>query len=122
AKSAKLKYEDAIQPVVLAGDRAALKHAIAEVLLNAIQANLSDAKVAVSALLESDSTGTNWVHIDVHDNGDGFSAAAMKKVPEPFFTTRNVGLGLGLTVTRKIIETLQGRLTIGAHQNGAHGV
>ena len=52
------------------------------------------------------------MHIDILDNGAGFSAEALEKVPEPFFTTRNVGLGLGMTVSRKIIETHRGRLSI----------
>jgi nitrogen fixation/metabolism regulation signal transduction histidine kinase len=46
------------------------------------------------------------------DNGPGFSPEALRKVPEPFFTTRNVGLGLGLAVTRKIIETHNGKLEV----------
>jgi nitrogen fixation/metabolism regulation signal transduction histidine kinase len=43
-------------------------------------------------------------------------------VPSPFFTTRNVGLGLGLTVSRKIIETHHGRLEIVPPQSGQSGV
>ena len=35
-----------------------------------------------------------------------------KKVPSPFYTTRNVGLGLGLAVSQKIIETHHGKLEI----------
>ena len=52
------------------------------------------------------------VHIDITDNGNGFSPEAVLKAPSPFFTTRTVGLGLGLCVTRKIVEVHQGRLTI----------
>ena len=45
---AKLTYENGEQPVTIAGDRVALKHAMAEVLLNALQANGSDGKIEVS--------------------------------------------------------------------------
>ena len=44
--------------------------------------------------------------------GGGFSAEAAQNASAPFFTTRNVGLGLGLTVTRKIIETHHGKMEI----------
>lgn len=113
-KSGKLTYDNGAHPVILTGDRHALRHALAEVLLNAIQANAADAKVAVRSKTESDPRGMEWVHIEVVDNGAGFSNEAAEKAPAPFFTTRTVGLGLGLCVTRKIVETHLGRLTIPA--------
>jgi nitrogen fixation/metabolism regulation signal transduction histidine kinase len=112
ARSAKLQFENGGQPIVLAGDRAALRHALSEVLLNAIQANPADARIKIKATTESDDQGHDWVHIDVADNGTGFSAEAAQKVPTPFYTTRTVGLGLGLCVVRKVVETHQGRLSI----------
>jgi signal transduction histidine kinase/DNA-binding NarL/FixJ family response regulator len=121
-KSAKLKQESLSQPIILAGDRAALKHAMAEVILNALQANPSDAKVGIRARMETGGGDIPWVHVEVQDNGAGFTTEAMKKVPEPFFTTRNVGLGLGLTVAQKIIETHHGKLIIPTAQNGEHGL
>jgi signal transduction histidine kinase/CheY-like chemotaxis protein len=111
-KSANLKIDKRDQPIILAGDRAALKHAVAEVMLNALQANPNNAKVEVRTHLDSGERGSHWVHIDILDNGPGFSPEALKKVPEPFYTTRNVGLGLGLAVSRKIIETHHGKLEV----------
>jgi len=61
------------------------------------------------------STGTNGkqgVNVEIRDSGSGFTAEAARRAPEPFFSTRNVGLGLGLTVTRKIIEEHKGRVEI----------
>lgn len=114
AKSGKLNYENGTHPIILSGDRQALRHALAEVFLNALQANATEAKVAVRAQTESDAHGTEWVHIEVVDNGAGFTPEAAQKAPTPFFTTRTVGLGLGLCVTRKIVECHLGRLTIPA--------
>ncbi len=118
ARTSKLKQEAAEQPIILAGDHAALRHAFSEVFLNALQANPSDPKIAVKSLMDTDVAGSRWVHIDVEDNGAGFTPEALKKVPEPFFTTRNVGLGLGLTVSRKIIETHHGKLAILPAESG----
>ena len=42
AKAAQLKYDAGSKPIVITGDRAALKHALAEVMLNALQANPAD--------------------------------------------------------------------------------
>jgi signal transduction histidine kinase/DNA-binding NarL/FixJ family response regulator len=122
-KSAQFKYEDEDKPIVMTGDRAALKHALAEVILNALQANPSDPKIGVR--LHADSNGNGIVHdlqIEVQDNGVGFSPEAVQKAPSPFFTTRNVGLGLGLTVSRKIIETHHGKLEILPRKTGQSGI
>ena len=43
---------------------------------------------------------------------DPVNDVAARKVPSPFYTTRNVGLGLGLAVSQKIIETHHGKLEI----------
>ena len=48
----------------------------------------------------------------MRDTGPGFTAEAAERATEPFFSTRNVGLGLGLAVTRKIIETHHGKIEI----------
>ena len=112
ARGAKLLYEDGTPAILLSGDRAALRHAFAEVFLNALQANPGGPKVRVTSKVETDPQGGQRVHIDVADTGEGFTADAARKVPTPFFTTRTVGLGLGLSVVRKVLETHQGRLVI----------
>ncbi len=121
-KVPKLDYENGIHPIILTGDRAALKHALSEVMLNALQANPSDPKIAVRAHADTGTNGIHDVHIEIQDNGAGFSPDPRQKIPTPFFTTRNVGLGLGLTVSRKIIETHHGKLEIVTPQTGHPGV
>jgi len=117
-----LQYETGGQAFTLNGDRAGLKHALAEVMLNAVQANPPMPKVKVSTHADTDVAGKRWVHIEIQDSGAGFTKEAARKVPEPFFTTRNVGLGLGLAVSRKIIETHQGRLKIADPRVGQSGL
>jgi nitrogen-specific signal transduction histidine kinase/DNA-binding NarL/FixJ family response regulator len=122
AKAAPLKYDPPSKPITLPGDRAALKHALAEVMLNALQANLADAKIGILVRTESSGNGLQVLQLEVQDNGGGFTPEAAKKAFVPFFTTRTVGLGLGLTVARKIIETHRGRLEIVAPKSGQNGV
>src|SRR5262245_58123826 len=123
-KAAQLKYETGSTPVVVTGDRPALKHALAEVMLNALQANPADPKIGVRLRAEPAVSGGQGqgVQIEVQDNGAGFSPEAAKSAADAFFTTRNVGLGLGLTVSRKIIETHNGKLEIVTPATGHAGV
>ena len=126
AKAPKLEYKNGLRPVILTGDRAALKHALSEIMLNALQANPSDPKIGVSVHADSGSNGNGMQHhdvqIEIQDNGTGFTSEAGQKVLAPFFTTRNVGLGLGLAVSRKIIETHHGKLEIVDSKSGRSGL
>jgi signal transduction histidine kinase len=121
AETAQLRCEKSGKPLFVTGDRAALKHALAEVMLNALQANPKEAKIDVRLRAEGDNNHQD-LQIEVQDNGSGFTAEAAKQAPAPFFTTRSVGLGLGLTVSRKIIETHHGKLEILPPQSGKAGV
>jgi nitrogen-specific signal transduction histidine kinase/DNA-binding response OmpR family regulator len=110
-EGARLKFESNGKPIVVYGDRPALKHAFSEILLNALQANPKSPQIDVRLSPGSDASHQE-VTIEVQDSGAGFSAEAARKIPSPFYTTRNVGLGLGLAVSRKIIETHHGKLEI----------
>ena len=121
-KSAQLRYDSSNKPIILNGDRAALKHALTEVMLNALQANPTDPKVGIHLHTDSNGTGLKALAIEVQDNGGGFSPEAIQHAPTPFFTTRNVGLGLGLAVSRKIVETHNGKLEIVPSKAGQAGM
>lgn len=91
----------------LAGDRKALRHALGEVLLNALQA--APEKPATEARLSRDSV---TLRIEIRDRGAGFSPESASRGTEAFFSTRAVGLGLGLTVCRRVMENHGGRIEI----------
>jgi signal transduction histidine kinase/CheY-like chemotaxis protein len=122
AEAAKLHYVTEANGLCITGDRAALKHALSEIMLNALQANPKKPTVDVHLQTGPGKSGGQDLQIEVQDNGSGFTAEAAKKVPSAFYTTRNVGLGLGLTVSRKIIETHHGRLEIVPPKSGHAGV
>ncbi|SPE54367.1 Multi-sensor signal transduction histidine kinase [Verrucomicrobia bacterium] len=120
AKGAKFSFDSGPKPVVVSGDRTALRHALVEVMLNALQANPADPRIGVR--LQAGSNGEGSLQIEVQDNGAGFSPEAVQKAFEPFFTTRNVGLGLGLTVSRKVLDVHRGKVEIVPPKSGSSGV
>ena len=50
--------------------------------------------------------------ITVSDSGRGLPPADLPKVFDPYFTTRRTGTGIGLAISRNIIEGLGGRITV----------
>jgi signal transduction histidine kinase/DNA-binding NarL/FixJ family response regulator len=117
-----LQFEASGEPLTVSCDRQGMQHAFAEIILNALQANTQSCQVHVRARSETDSSGSRWAQIEVQDSGSGFSPEAADKASEPFYTTRKVGLGLGLAVTNRIIQTHAGKMEIPPPRNGAPGL
>ena len=111
-KSARLKYHQEKKPIIISGERLALKHAFSEIMLNALQANVGDASIGVTMETDATAAGPACVRVEVRDNGPGFRPDVARRLPRPFETSRTVGLGLGLCVSRKIFELHQGKLEI----------
>ncbi|WP_399425417.1 ATP-binding protein [Vibrio campbellii] len=62
----------------------------------------------------------NNCDILISDNGPGMSEQALAKVFDPFFTTKPEGLGLGLTISKRILESYQGSLSAYNHNTYNH--
>jgi signal transduction histidine kinase len=122
ARKGQLQHDSGNPTTVVTGDRAALKHALAEVFLNALLANPADPRTTVRWQVEANGKGLRVLQLEVQDNGAGFTPEATKRAFEPFFKTRTVGVGLGLTVAHKIIETHRGKVEIVAPKSGQGGV
>ena len=56
--------------------------------------------------------------IEVRDRGPGFTGAALENALVPFYSTKETGTGLGLTLCREIVEAHGGRLRIANREGG----
>jgi nitrogen-specific signal transduction histidine kinase len=121
-KSARLKYQQEGDPIIISGERSALKHAFSEIMLNALQANVGNASIGVTMETESSTNGHACVRVEVKDNGPGFREETTRHWPRPFESGRTVGLGLGLCVTRKIVEMHHGKLEIVPSSESPSGI
>jgi nitrogen fixation/metabolism regulation signal transduction histidine kinase len=121
-RASRLNFDAPSPTPVLEGDRPSLRHALTEIFINALQANVIDAKVGVRVLTEGAGTPAGDITIEIQDNGPGFSPELLEKALEPFFTSRNVGLGLGLAVAKKIVETHGGKLSLANSADSHSGI
>ncbi|MEN8149185.1 MAG: ATP-binding protein [Planctomycetota bacterium] len=102
--------EDELPAVLLAEEP--LKQIVVNLVMNAVQASKRGAEVRVRASAVDDG-----VEMVVEDDGPGIPPADRERVFEPFFTTREAGTGLGLSVVRKIVEGHGGLIEIDAGEN-----
>jgi signal transduction histidine kinase len=86
-------------PLMVHGNSAALEQLLLNLLLNAAAALPKEGSASVDARLIDDA-----VVITVRDDGRGISPDEMDQVFNPFFTTREDGTGLGLTIVRRIAD------------------
>ena len=96
ADAGKLQFENGGNPVVITGDRAALKHALAEIMLNALQANPKEPKIGVTLHTDAQRGGGPDVQIEVQDNGVRLHRRGRAKSARAVFHHAQRGLGPGL--------------------------
>ena len=94
----------------VAGDRVQLQQVILNLLLNASDAmsNVDDRPRQLVIRTERDEG--DCVRLTVQDAGLGFEGQAVDKLFEAFYTTKSGGMGIGLSVSRSIIESYHGRI------------
>ena len=101
------------------GDSIQLQQCVLNLVMNAFDAitDVNPDRRGVTVKVAPEKTG--WVAVSVCDSGAGIDPAVANRLFEPFVTTKSEGMGLGLLVTRSIVESHGGR--IWATPNTDHG-
>jgi PAS domain S-box-containing protein len=112
-----LDLAPAFPPVV--GDRVQLQQVVLNLVMNAIEAMASVTSRPRTLVIRSERHEGDMVRLAVHDTGVGIAASDVDRVFGAFFTTKPAGMGMGLSISRSIIEAHGGRLWAAA--NEPHG-
>jgi signal transduction histidine kinase len=104
-------------PKVL-GDQVLLRQCILNLMMNAFESlTKTDSEIrTVTIGLAPERPG--WIAVRVSDNGAGVQASVADRLFEPFVTTKADGMGLGLVVTRSIVEEHGGQISVTAKAGG----
>ena len=90
-------------------DRVYLSRIFTNLITNAKQAEREGVKSIINLDVE---LFNKKVVINVEDNGSGIPKDKLEQIFEPNFTTKNSGMGLGLTMVRKMIEEYKGEISV----------
>ena len=97
-------------PRVMA-DPIQLQQVIFNLVRNAIEAMSSTAAGSRVLQLRSEVTETGECIVAIEDSGSGIEPETLKRIFEPFFTSKSKGMGMGLSICRSIVEAHGGRLS-----------
>ena len=99
------------------GDRVQLQQVILNLILNAIE-SMGDNEPR-DLLIETQENDGGNILVSVSDSGPGLNPATVNRIFEPFYSTKQGGMGIGLSICRSIIEAHEGK--IWARQNNPRG-
>jgi two-component system sensor kinase FixL len=94
----------------ISGDRVQLQQVILNLVMNAVEASAQAGENSHELVVKSEKSGTDQVTVAVTDTGMGIDPDKLDKLFHPFFTTKPNGMGMGLPISRSIIEAHGGRL------------
>jgi FixJ family two-component response regulator/signal transduction histidine kinase len=94
----------------ITGDRVQLQQVILNLLLNALEAMSGVDDRPRRLVISTERDAGDHVRLTVLDSGTGFHPRDLDRLFEAFYTTRTDGMGMGLAISRSIIESHQGRL------------
>lgn len=92
------------------GDRVQLQQVVLNLIMNAIEAMNTRKQGPRELLIRISPDSAQSVHIEIRDSGIGVSEDSLSRIFEPFYTTKAQGTGIGLSISRSIIEAHNGRL------------
>ena len=109
AETAGLTLRTELTPdtVYIEGDVFALGRVYRNLILNAIQATAPGGLIVVATEAQAES-----VQVRIYDTGCGIPAERLSQIFEDFVTTKRRGLGLGLAISKKIVEQLGGKISV----------
>jgi signal transduction histidine kinase len=103
-----VEVSPAVKRVV--GDRIQLQQCILNLVLNGLDAVVESKSEQREITIKIASEKPGWAGISVRDSGTGIDPSVTNRLFEPFVTTKSNGMGLGLLVTRSIVENHGGKI------------
>lgn len=112
------------QDVRILGDTDQLNRVFGNLIKNALQAMPPDrpalqsiVTVTLSAPMPGDEEPADYVYVSVADNGTGIADDVKGRIFEPSFSTKTSGMGLGLAITQRLVESMEGRISFTSQVN-----
>lgn len=91
-------------------DALQIQQVVLNIAHNAIEAMVGAVTKERRLIIRTELTSPGWLEVSLEDTGPGLAPALLKRIFEPFYTTKTYGMGMGLAISRSVIEAYGGRL------------
>ena len=109
ARNVALCFEPSGEPLQVRGDQVQIQQVIMNLVVNSM-----DAMAAIpngrSVIGRTEMNGGSSAVVSISDSGPGIPAEKLKEIFDPFFTTKKQGMGIGLSISRTIVQAHKGRI------------
>jgi signal transduction histidine kinase len=106
-----IRIEQPLEPVIASLDPNQLRQVLLNLLFNALDAQPRGGEVRIAARIDRVNPKEPHLVMTVTDDGQGIPPSVGERIFEPFVSTKESGLGLGLSICRRIVEAHDGTLT-----------
>ena len=109
ARNVALSFEPSGEPLQVRGDQVQIQQVIMNLVVNSM-----DAMAAIpngrSVIGRTEMNGGSSAVVSISDSGPGIPAEKLNEIFDPFFTTKKQGMGIGLSISRTIVQAHKGRI------------
>jgi signal transduction histidine kinase len=115
-KGVELRTELATRLPPVLGDRVQLQQVVLNLIMNGIEAMSSVEDRPRELVIRTQEVEDDQVCVAVQDSGTGLDPRSMEKIFDAFYTTKREGMGMGLSISRSIVQDHGGRLWATANE------
>jgi PAS domain S-box-containing protein len=106
--SLRIELADDLSPVL--GDRVQLQQVVLNLVMNGVEAMSSVEERPRELMVRTQNDDAGQVRVSVQDSGRGLDPQSMERMFDAFYTTKHGGMGMGLSISRSIIQNHGGKL------------
>lgn len=113
-----LTFELEVGLPIIEGNLIQIEQVILNFMLNSIEAMARVEKKQHQLTIKTETGDSGMIRVAVIDSGEGVQQDSLPKIFNAFFSTKAEGMGIGLSISRSIIESHQGRISARPHDEG----
>ncbi len=108
----KISLDESVNRELVMGDKDEIKRALINIIKNSVQATDEKYEFGGGEIEVKSFRNNGYYSVKIWDNGIGMDEETQQKLFEPYFSTKSSGMGLGLVITKKILDDMKAKIRV----------